>query len=131
MVWFIWSCIICCCIAHGIVWYFEEIRDMYVPFILLMCTVLIVVHRCYTKKWCDKDNMDDDEVHPFIFIPSAVVALGILLFLMTLFSAGELGSHLGISTNAKNMHELKSYLVATFTAFVFLTACSIREYEYS
>lgn len=128
IVWFIWSCIICCSIANGIIWYFEEIPDVYVPYILIVCAVLIVVHRCYTKKWCDKNNMDD---LPFIFIPSAVIALCIILFLMTLSSAGELGSHLGIPANTKGMHEVKSYLAATFTAFVFLTACSIREYEYS
>ena len=63
----IWGCIVLLSVANGYIWY-SEIPNSYVLGVILACVGLIVLHRYFTRKWCDdRDNGNyrdyDEELH--------------------------------------------------------------------
>lgn len=133
----VWLGLICCSAANGIIWYFDEIPDAYMLLVLLLCAVLIVVHRHCTRKWCKaraKENGrtegvygDYDEDHPSIFLISGAISSGLMLvcgvlLLISIFFGSAIASYSSI---------ISSCFVGLLTASIFFAGAFLREAMYT
>ncbi len=110
----IWGCIVLLSVVNGYIWYSEEIPNSYVIGVILACAGLIVLHRYFTREWCDnRDNgnyRDYDEEHSHLYAISMIISLIVLvvsLFLPVCF------------------------LITALTAFASFFAAFIREAKYT
>ena len=94
MVVFIWLGLVCCGAANSIIWYFDEIPNAWSLVVLILCAVLILVHRyCTGTKENTRNDGDYDEDRSSIFLVSGVISIvlmvifGILLLISIWYSA--------------------------------------------
>ena len=97
----IWGCLVLLSVVNGYIWYSEEISNSYVIGVILACAGLIVLHRYFTREWCDnRDNgnyRDYDEEHPHLYAISMIISFIVLvvsLFLSISFMIGALTASL-------------------------------------
>ena len=114
MIKFIWFGLICCSAANGVIWYSEEIPDVWMLLVIFLCVVLVLVHRYYTEKWCndknDENHRDYDVDHFPLFVNSLFISL-IFTVIACIFST--------------------SCAIAGLTATIFFVVASIREAMYT
>ena len=96
MIRFVWFSLVCCGVANGAIYsrVAPPERYLYVGAVLLICFILVGVHRHFTKSLVD-ENRDYDEDHSPIFMVSAVIA--VILALIALI-AGFVAIALGLLT---------------------------------
>ena len=81
MIKLVWVSLVCCGVASGAI--YSQVappqKYVYMGLVLLVCFVLVWIHRHFTKHLVD-ENRDYDEDHSPIFIASSVTAVIVALF---------------------------------------------------
>lgn len=88
MIKFTWSGFVCCGVANGVI--FSRVappeRYLYMGLVLLICFILVAIHRHFTKYLVD-ENRDYDEDHSPLFIASSVTAVIVALIALIVGSS--------------------------------------------
>ena len=142
MIKLVWLGLICCSAANAIICYFETIPNVYILGVVLICCVLVWLHRHCTKKWCkqklEEDSKDGeviyrdyDEVRSSPFLSSFLVALVltaifgvslVILFLLQLKLSFTFAPYFAI---------ILSCFIGSLTATISFAVALIREAEYA
>ena len=76
MIRFVWISLVCCGVANGVIYSLvaPPERYLYIGAVLLVCFILVGIHRHFTKDLLD-EKRDYDEDYCSVFIVSAVTVL--------------------------------------------------------